>query len=67
MIKPGKHDGGTIRRPASSSVVDEADSLAQSREQTQMHHEDRAGVNALLRGIDDFTTEGLPIVVVLCH
>ena len=29
-------------------LVDEADALAQSREAAQMHHEDRAGVNAFL-------------------
>src|SRR5262249_10260506 len=34
-------------------LIDEADALAQSRELAQMHHEDRAGVNALIRGIDD--------------
>ena len=32
-------------------LVDEADALAQSREALQMHHEDRAGVNAFIRGI----------------
>ena len=31
-------------------LVDEADALAQSREASQMHHEDRAGVNAFIRG-----------------
>ena len=30
-------------------LIDEADALAQSRELVQMHHEDRAGVNALAR------------------
>ncbi|EFD1908485.1 AAA family ATPase, partial [Escherichia coli] len=33
-------------------LIDEADALAQSRENAQMHHEDRAGVNAFIRGID---------------
>ena len=33
-------------------LVDEADALAQSREASQMHHEDRAGVNAFIRGVD---------------
>ena len=33
-------------------LVDEADAIAQSREAAQMHHEDRAGVNAFIRGID---------------
>lgn len=29
-------------------LIDEADALAQSRESEQMHHEDRAGVNAFI-------------------
>jgi len=47
-------------------LIDEADALAQSRELSQMHHEDRAGVNALIRGIDTISTEHLPIMVVMC-
>ena len=47
-------------------MIDEADALAQSRELSQMHHEDRAGVNALIRGIDTISTEHLPILVVMC-
>ncbi|MFF0524400.1 AAA family ATPase [Actinomadura nitritigenes] len=47
-------------------LVDEADALAQSRELAQMHHEDRAGVNALLRGIDGMRTDGLPVLTILC-
>jgi SpoVK/Ycf46/Vps4 family AAA+-type ATPase len=47
-------------------LIDEADALAQSRELAQMHHEDRAGVNALIRGIDTISTEHLPILVVMC-
>lgn len=48
-------------------VVDEADAIAQSREASQMHHEDRAGVNALIRGIDALTTEReLGVIVVMC-
>jgi AAA+ superfamily predicted ATPase len=47
-------------------VIDEADALAQSREATQMHHEDRAGVDAFLAGIDGLAGAGLPIIVVLC-
>ena len=46
--------------------IDEADALAQSREFAQMHHEDRAGVNALIRGIDQLTDESLPVLVVMC-
>jgi AAA+ superfamily predicted ATPase len=47
-------------------LIDEADALAQSREAAQMHHEDRAGVNALIRGIDDLAAERLPIAVIMC-
>jgi AAA+ superfamily predicted ATPase len=47
-------------------LIDEADALAQSREMAQMHHEDRAGVNALIRGIDDLATGSLPAIVVMC-
>lgn len=47
-------------------LIDEADALAQSRELTQMHHEDRAGVNALLRGIDGMRTDRLPVLTILC-
>jgi SpoVK/Ycf46/Vps4 family AAA+-type ATPase len=47
-------------------LVDEADALAQSRELAQMHHEDRAGVNALIRGVDDLATGNLPAIIVMC-
>lgn len=47
-------------------VIDEADALAQSRELSQMHHEDRAGVNALIRGIDAIAAERLPIILIMC-
>jgi AAA+ superfamily predicted ATPase len=47
-------------------LIDEADALAQSREASQMHHEDRAGVNALIRGIDHVSTAGLPVITVMC-
>jgi len=47
-------------------LVDEADALAQSRELSQMHHEDRAGVNALIRGIDHLAADERPVVVVMC-
>ncbi|WP_026454397.1 AAA family ATPase [Saccharomonospora iraqiensis] len=47
-------------------VVDEADALIQSREAQQMHHEDRAGVDAFLAGIDSLTGSRLPVIVVLC-
>lgn len=47
-------------------LVDEADALAQSREETQMHHEDRAGVNAFIRGVDHLSEPRLPAAVIMC-
>jgi AAA+ superfamily predicted ATPase len=47
-------------------LIDEADALAQSREASQMHHEDRAGVNALIRGVDSISSERRPVITVLC-
>jgi SpoVK/Ycf46/Vps4 family AAA+-type ATPase len=56
----GKKTGSTIL------LIDEADSLAQSRELAQMHHEDRAGVNALIRGIDDIAGDRLACLTIMC-
>lgn len=47
-------------------VVDEADALVQSREAQQMHHEDRAGVDAFLAGVDSLAGAQVPVLVVLC-
>ena len=47
-------------------LIDEADALAQSREAAQMHHEDRAGVNTLVRGIDRIAVARLPAAVIMC-
>ena len=47
-------------------LVDEADAIAQSRESAQMHHEDRAGVNAFIRGIDRLGSGKLPAAVIMC-
>lgn len=47
-------------------LVDEADALAQSRENSQMHHEDKAGVNAFIRGIDRLGNGKLPAAVIMC-
>ena len=46
--------------------MDEADSVVQSRGITQMHHEDRAGVNAFIRGVDQLAGGDLPVGVILC-
>lgn len=57
------------RGPARGAVillVDEADAIAQSRENAQMHHEDRAGVNAFIRGVDRLGKERLPAAVIMC-
>ena len=56
----GKTRGGVIL------LVDEADALAQSREAAQMHHEDRAGVNAFIRGIDRVANAQLPAAILMC-
>lgn len=47
-------------------LVDEADALTQSREDSQMHHEDRAGVNAFIRGVDQLAANRVPAAVILC-
>jgi len=54
-----------LRRPV-VLVIDEADAVAQSREAAQMHHEDRAGVNALIRGVSQIASERLGILVIMC-
>ena len=59
------HDGGGSRG-AVILLIDEADALAQSREAAQMHHEDRAGVNALIRGVDRLAKARLPVAVIMC-
>lgn len=52
-------------RSASILLIDEADALAQSREASQMHHEDRAGVNALIRGLNSLSEQRVPVLIVL--
>ena len=47
-------------------LLDEADALAQSREAVQMHHEDRAGVNALIQGIDRIRMNTRTMLVIFC-
>lgn len=58
--KSGQHRGGVIL------LIDEADALAQSREAQQMHHEDKAGVNALIRGINELSHAAAPAAVIMC-
>lgn len=67
VAEAGKLKGGNGKaRGAVILLVDEADALAQSREAAQMHHEDRAGVNAFIRGIDRIGNGRLPAAVVMC-
>lgn len=61
FIKSGKKPSAAL-----ILLIDEADALAQSRELAEMNHEDRAGVNALIQGVDAITTSKLPILVVMC-
>lgn len=65
LAKKFKSETGKARG-AVILLIDEADALAQSRESEQMHHEDRAGVNAFIRGIDSLASEGLPAAVIMC-
>lgn len=58
--RSGRSRGGVIL------LVDEADALAQSREAAQMHHEDRAGVNAFIRGVDRIGNGSFPAAVIMC-
>ena len=65
LARKGSNPSG---KPSSAVifVIDEADALAESRATEQMHHEDRAGVNVLIRGIDRLARDRLPGLVVLC-
>jgi len=46
-------------------VLDEADDLATRRGQMQAHHEDRAGVNVLIKQIDQLSKAKAPITVII--
>ena len=46
-------------------VIDEGDDLATSRAQNQAHHEDRAGVNVLIKQIDALAKDRVPLAVIL--
>ena len=65
MAEKARASSGKLNR-ALILLVDEADSVAQSRELAQMHHEDRAGVNALIQGVDGFRKDRLPVLTILC-
>jgi SpoVK/Ycf46/Vps4 family AAA+-type ATPase len=46
-------------------IIDEADDLATQRSQMQAHHEDRAGVNVLIKEIDQVSTPAAPMAVII--
>jgi SpoVK/Ycf46/Vps4 family AAA+-type ATPase len=46
-------------------IIDEADDIATRRGQAQAHHEDRAGVNVLIKQIDDLAKEKTPMAVIM--
>jgi SpoVK/Ycf46/Vps4 family AAA+-type ATPase len=46
-------------------VIDEADDLATRRGQMQAHHEDRAGVNVLIKQIDQLSKAKTPMAVIM--
>jgi len=46
-------------------VIDEADDVATARAQNQAHHEDRAGLNVLIKQVDQLARAKDPLVVLL--
>lgn len=46
-------------------IIDEADDIATSRAQNQAHHEDRAGLNVLIKQIDTLSREKVKLAVIL--
>ena len=47
-------------------IIDEADSLAASRDAAQSHHEDKVAVNTLIQKIDEVRRYGGRVLVFLC-
>lgn len=47
-------------------IIDEGDSIAASRSQSQSHHEDKVAVNTLIQGVDELRKFGGRVVVILC-
>ena len=54
------------RNKLSFLVIDEADSLASSRSESQSHHEDKVAVNTLIQKVDDSRRFKGRVVVILC-
>ena len=47
-------------------IIDEGDSIGETRSQTQSHHEDKAAVNTLIQGIDSLRKLNGKVIVFLC-
>ena len=47
-------------------IIDEGDSIGESRSQIQSHHEDKAAVNTLIQGIDSLRKLNGKVLVFLC-
>ncbi|MBK3870431.1 AAA family ATPase [Pseudomonas stutzeri] len=47
-------------------LIDEGDSIAASRSQSQSHHEDKVAVNTLIQGVDEMRKYKGRVVVFLC-
>jgi SpoVK/Ycf46/Vps4 family AAA+-type ATPase len=45
-------------------IIDEADDLATSRSQNQAHHEDRAGLNVLIKQIDSLKHQHIAVILI---
>lgn len=54
------------RKRAAFLLIDEADSLAASREQVHSHHEDKVAVNTLIQKVDDVRRLDGRLLVILC-
>lgn len=46
-------------------IIDEADDIATDREQNQAHHEDRSGLNVLIKQLDAIQKEKIKLAVIL--
>lgn len=68
VVQHARHNEEVGSSPAHAAVlvIDEADSVAQSRDLDQMHHEDRAGVNAIIRGIDSLSDPSIAAICIMC-
>ena len=47
-------------------IIDEADSLASTRDTVQSHHEDKVAVNTIIQKVDDLRRHSGRILVFLC-